>query len=143
MAYLTLFLSAFRAATLVPGSSEVVLGKLILDARNDVWLLVVIATIRNTAGSVVNWGLGRFFGHFSDRKWFPLSQRRYDQSCRWFNRFGIWSLLLAWLPLIGDPLTVVGGLLRVHLWKFILFVAVGKAARYAIVATTVLATAAA
>lgn len=140
MAYLTLFFSAFLAATLVPGSSEVVLGKLIVDARDDVWLLVVIATIGNTAGSIVNWGLGRFFGHFSDRKWFPLSQKRYDQSCRWFNRFGVWSLLMAWLPLIGDPLTVVGGLLRVRLWKFVLLVAIGKAARYVIVATTVLAT---
>ena len=75
-------------------------------------LLVAVATAGNVLGSVVNWALGRFFAHFADRPWFPVSAAAFERATAWYGRFGVWSLLLAWLPVIGDPLTVAAGVLR-------------------------------
>lgn len=128
-----LLLNGFLAATLLPASSEVTLAALVQQAVGDPWLLLVFASIGNTGGSVVNWMMGRFLRHYQDRRWFPVSEKQVDRASNWFARFGLWSLLFAWLPVIGDPLTAVAGLLRVPFLPFLILVAIGKTARYLVI----------
>ncbi len=125
-----LFLSAFLSATLLPGSSEALLTGLVVAGRGAPWLLLAAAVTGNVLGSLVNWVCGRFLAAFRDRKWFPVSPRRYAQAAGWFQRYGVWSLLFAWAPVVGDPLTVIAGALRVGLLPFLLLVTVGKLVRY-------------
>ena len=129
-AYAGLVLSAFLAATVIPGSSEALLAALLVNGNGNPWLLLAVATVGNVLGSVANWFCGRWLARFRDRKWFPVSPRRYDQAIGWFRRYGLWSLPFAWLPFVGDPLTVAAGALRVPLLPFILLVGIGKLARY-------------
>ena len=129
-----LFLSAFVSATLVPMSSEVVLAALIAAQGIDAALLVLVATLGNTLGSLVNWLLGRFCLRWRDRRWFPVRADRLERGIDWFRRYGVWSLLLAWLPVVGDPITFVAGMAKVRLPLFLPLVALGKGARYAAVA---------
>lgn len=129
-----LFLAAFAAATLIPAQSEAVLVALILSASHPVWLLVSVATVGNVLGSVVNWAMGRFLIRFSDRRWFPFSQAQMDKATGWYARWGRWSLLAAWVPVIGDPLTLVAGVLREPLWRFVLIVTLAKGGRYLVLA---------
>jgi membrane protein YqaA with SNARE-associated domain len=129
-AYTVLFISAFTSATLLPGSSEAVLLTLLGMGRGDPFTLAGVATAGNVLGSLVNWGLGRFFSAFRDRRWFPVDDRSYRRAADWFARYGAWSLLLSWVPVIGDPLTAVAGALRVGLLRFTVLVLTGKAARY-------------
>lgn len=131
--YGALFLSAFLAATILPVSSEVVLAGLIVAGRGDPGLLLVVATIGNTLGSVVNWVLGRGIDSLRNRRWFPVTADRYEQASRIFRRFGEWTLLFAWLPVVGDAFTIAAGAARVNLGVFVLLVATGKAARYAVI----------
>lgn len=132
--YLALFLAAFLAATIVPAQSEAVLVGLILAGDHPVLVLLLVATIGNVLGSVVNWLLGRFIEQFRDRRWFPVPAHKLARAEAWYRRFGIWSLLLSWVPIIGDPLTVVAGVLRTPFITFLLFVTIAKAGRYAILA---------
>ena len=128
-----LFVSAFLAATFVPASSEVVLTGLAATGEfSPVWLLLVAST-GNTLGSVINWLLGRFCLIWQDRSWFPTKPETLDRASEWFNRYGVWSLLLSWMPIIGDPITVAAGLLKVHFWKFLLLVAIAKTIRYMVI----------
>lgn len=127
--YLLLFGSAFLAATILPFYSEVVLFALLRDGGDPIGL-VTVATIGNTLGAVVNWGLGRYLLHFQDRRWFYFSSRQIEKAQRWFQRYGFWTLLLAWAPVGGDPLTLVAGIMKVRLWLFLLLVGTGKALRY-------------
>lgn len=131
--YLALFMSAFLAATLLPLSSEVVLAGLTAARGGEAVLLWLVATLGNTLGALVNWALGRFCLHWRERRWFPVKPAQLERAGAWFRRYGTWSLLLAWLPLVGDPLTFVGGILRVNVWVFVILVGAGKAARYAVV----------
>jgi membrane protein YqaA with SNARE-associated domain len=131
--YGALFISAFLAATVLPVSSEAVLAGLIVSGRCDPWLLLAVATIGNTLGSVVNWILGRGIGTLRTRRWFPVSPGRYEQASRTFRRFGEWTLLFAWLPVVGDAFTIAAGAARVNLGVFVALVALGKAARYAVI----------
>jgi len=128
-----LFTSAFLAGTFVPFPSEAtLLGLLYLDrvAAGALWLS---ATAGNTLGSLVNWALGRLALRFEDHPRFPVRRNRLLRAQRWFNRVGIWSLLLAWLPLVGTGLAVVAGLMRTPFWPTLLLVAIGKGGRYAVV----------
>ena len=127
--YLTLFSSAFLAATILPFYSEVVLFALLRRGGNPE-LLVVIATLGNTLGAVVNWVLGRYLLHFRERRWFYFSETQIAKAQRWFQRYGFWTLLLAWLPLGGDALTLIAGIMKVPLWLFCVLVAIGKGLRY-------------
>jgi membrane protein YqaA with SNARE-associated domain len=131
---LGLFASAFLSATLLPGSSEAALVALLAIGQSHPAILVLVATAGNVLGSVVNWVMGRFFAHFRDRRWFPVDRVSYDRAVAWYGRMGIWSLLLAWVPVIGDPLTAVAGALRVDIRTFILLVTLGKAGRYIFIA---------
>jgi len=128
--YLGLFLSAFLAATLVPLSSEVLLGGMVASQTFDARLLLLAAVLGNTLGAVVNWGLGRFCLRWQDRRWFPVNRSNLERATRWYNHFGKWSLLLAWVPVIGDPLTFAAGVLRTNFLWFLLLVAIGKTGRY-------------
>lgn len=133
--YAGLFVSAFTSATLLPGSSEAALITLLALGRGEPLLLVIVASAGNVLGSCVNWLLGRFVWTFRDRRWFPVDERSYERAAAWFRRYGVWSLLLSWLPIIGDPLTAVAGGLRVGFLRFVVLVSVGKAARYAFILT--------
>lgn len=133
-AYVGLFLSAFTSATLLPGSSEAALLALLAMERGEVVALVVVATAGNVLGSLINWFLGRFFSTFRNRRWFPVKARSYDRAVTWYRRYGSWSLLLSWLPVIGDPLTVAAGALRVDWLRFLVLVSLGKGGRYAFLA---------
>lgn len=128
-----LFASAFLAATLLPFPSEVTLAGLLQLGRVEPGLLWLVATIGNTLGSMVNWAMGRLALRYEGSPWFPVRRDRLARAQRWFNRFGIWTLLLAWLPVIGDPLALVAGLMRTPLVLTLALIAVGKALRYAVV----------
>ena len=128
-AYLLLFASAFLAATILPFYSEVVLFSLLREG-GDPTALVVVATLGNTLGAVVNWALGRYLLHFQDRRWFYFSRRQIEKAQRWYGRYGFWSLLFAWLPIGGDALTLIAGIMKVRLWLFLLLVGSGKGLRY-------------
>ena len=128
-----LFLSALLAATVLPFSSEAVLVGLMAAGDYDMIWLWFLASLGNGLGAAVNWGLGRFCLRWQDRRWFPVDKEKLDRAGRWFSRYGVWSLLLAWVPFIGDPLTFAAGVLRVNFWLFLLLVSIGKAGRYAVV----------
>jgi membrane protein YqaA with SNARE-associated domain len=93
-------------------------------------LLLVFASFGNVLGSVFNWGLGFYARNLNIKKWFPFKETQIERSSKWFSKFGKWSLLFAWVPIVGDPLTFVAGLLRVRFFDFIILVAIGKVSRY-------------
>lgn len=132
--YITLFFSGFLSATLLPGSSEIILIAMLSQGLAEPLLLVLAATFGNVLGSLVNWLLGKYLMRFMGRRWFPVSPAQYDKAKKWFERYGIWSLLLAWLPVVGDPLTLIAGTLGVRLRTFLILVTIGKFARYAFIA---------
>ena len=136
MIYLTMFASAFLAATVVPFASELTLTAA-LAAGGAVYWLIAAATLGNTLGATVNWALGRFIERFRDRRWFPADAKRLARAQVWFQRYGVWSLLLAWMPVAGDALTVIAGAMRVHIAPFLILVAVGKGLRYVVLALAV------
>lgn len=130
--YLSLAFSAFISATLLPFGSELVLAGLLTQGY-PASLLWGIATVFNTLGSVLNWYLGRQLLLFQHKSWFMFKPTQIEQASTQFQRWGLPSLLLAWLPVIGDPLTLVAGMLRVRLFWFVLLVGFGKGVRYAVV----------
>lgn len=129
-----LFAAAFLAATLLPGSSEAVLAGLVAAERVPALPAVAVASIGNTLGSCVNWAIGRYLSRYRDHPRFPLPPHRYDRYAGWYRRWGVWSLLLSWAPVIGDPLTVVAGVARTPFALFVGLVALAKTARYLAVA---------
>ncbi|MCX8134181.1 MAG: DedA family protein [Roseococcus sp.] len=133
-AYVTLFLLAFGAASLLPMQSEPALVGLLLASDHPPWALVLVASLGNTLGSVVNHTLGRLLERFRHRRWFPVGEAALDRAQAWYARWGYWSLLLSWAPIVGDPLTVIAGVMREPLWRFVLIVAVAKTGRYATLA---------
>lgn len=133
-----LFLTAFIAATIFPGQSELALAGLLLSGAYPPVLLIAVASVGNVAGSLVNWALGRFAERFRDRRWFPAGSQTLARAQTWYARYGYWSLLASWMPFIGDPLTVAAGLLREPLWRFLLLVAIAKTGRYLVLAAVTL-----
>jgi membrane protein YqaA with SNARE-associated domain len=138
MGYLGLFAAAFGAATLLPLQSEAVLVGLLLSGQYNLWLLLGIATLGNVLGSLVNWLLGRSVHRFRERRWFPVSPRQLDKARHHYARWGHWTLLLSWVPIIGDPLTLVAGVMREPLWRFLLLVTLAKGVRYGVLAALTL-----
>ena len=125
-----LFLSAFGAATLLPLQSEVVLVGLLAQMQYPVWLLVAVASLGNILGSCVNWWLGLKVEQYKNKKWFPVSEQKMLQAQGIYQKYGFWSLLLSWVPIIGDPITLIAGLFKENFVRFVVMVSIAKIGRY-------------
>jgi membrane protein YqaA with SNARE-associated domain len=137
--YLGLFSAAFIAATFLPMQSEALLVALMLNDQHSLMVLLTVATAGNVLGSVVNWVLGRAALQFKQKRWFPTNDAQLDRAEIWYRRYGRWSLLASWLPIVGDALTIMAGVLREPLWSFVAIVTIGKSARYVALAMITLA----
>ena len=126
-----LFLSAFVSSTLLPGGSEVLLAYLQSQGEHASWLLWSVATAGNTLGGFVSWGMGWWLARRFPMR--SLEKPQHQQALLRVRRWGSPVLLLSWLPLIGDPLCLVAGWLRLNMWACLLFIALGKGARYLLV----------
>lgn len=129
-----LFASACLAGSILPAQSETVLAALLLASVQPAWLLVLVATLGNVGGAALNYGLGRSAERFRHRRWFPLSAAGWDRSADLFNRWGVASLLLSWLPIIGDGFTVLAGAARTPFPLFLALVTLAKGGRYLVLA---------
>lgn len=138
LVYAGLFLVAFLAATIFPAQSEVVLTGLLLGGKYSPWTLVLVASLGNVLGAVCNWGLGRGIERFHDHRWYPLKGGALERTKGWYRRFGRWSLLLSWVPIIGDPLTVAAGVMGEKLVVFVVLVTLAKTGRYLVLTATAL-----
>ena len=131
----SLFISALISSTLFPGGSEALLLYK-LNEGGDATALVIVATVGNVLGSLITYALGRLGNEAVHKKWLRMDEAKVARAETWFAKYGNPSLLLAWLPVVGDPLCLVAGLLRSHLGLFLLLVTIGKAARYTVIAGT-------
>ncbi len=131
---LIMLASAFGAATLLVLPSEAVLIAQIKAGLAPTWALLIAATIGNVGGSAFNWWLGIHARRFEGRRWFPFSPSTIEAASTRFQRWGVWSLLFAWVPVVGDPLTFIAGVLRMPFALFLPLVTLGKGARYAVLA---------
>ena len=138
-AYVSLFMAAFLAATIVPAQSEGLLVALMAQGAHPACALVAVASVGNVLGSVVNWWLGRGIEHYKGRRWFPVSEAALTKAQARYARYGRWSLLLSWMPIIGDPITVVAGVMRERFWIFAALVGAAKTLRYVFLAWAYLA----
>jgi len=121
------------AATILPLSSEIVLTTMLLTNLFEKNILLIVASFGNILGSIFNWYLGKKITIFQDRKWFPVSPEQLNKSQKYFQKYGLWSLLLAWVPIIGDPLTLLAGVLNVRFSIFLLLVSISKISRYILI----------
>ena len=128
--YIILFTSSFASSTILPGHSEITLIALITQKKYEVFYLVVFASLGNILGSVLHWYLGLYFLKFKNKKWFPFKENQINKVSKSFLKYGKWSLLLSWVPFIGDVLTLVAGMFRVPLNQFVVIVSVAKVSRY-------------
>ena len=133
MIYFSLFVMSFLAATILPTSSELTLVGLLNTNDYNELALLACASLGNILGSVFNWILGFYLFKHIGKKWFPFSQKQIDKASLWFKKFGIWSLLFAWVPIIGDPLTFIGGILKIRFLIFLFLVSFGKIGRYLLI----------
>jgi membrane protein YqaA with SNARE-associated domain len=132
--YAGLFLSALLAATLLPMQSEAALTGLLLAGDYPMAALLAVASIGNVAGSVVNWALGRAVERYRRARWFPVTKTALARAQGWYHRFGRWSLLLSWAPIVGDPLTLAAGIMREPFLPFLALVTIAKTGRYLAIA---------
>ena len=130
LAYAVLFLSAFAAATVLPLQSEAVLLALLAKGHHSASALLFFASLDNILGAYVNWYLGLKIEHYKDKKWFPLSAQQMNRAQLSYQKYGYWTLLLSWVPIIGDPITLIAGLLKENFARFLLLVSLAKVGRY-------------
>ncbi|MDQ6954230.1 MAG: YqaA family protein [Mariprofundaceae bacterium] len=128
-----LFFSALISSTLFPGGSEALLLYR-LNEGGHIATLLTIATVGNVLGSIITYAMGRLGSEAIHKKWLRMDEHKVAQAEAWFGRYGQASLLLAWLPIVGDPLCLVAGLLRSPFVWFIVLVSIGKLARYTLLA---------
>ena len=120
-------------ATIIPFGSEVYFITLLsLDKYNSL-LLLTVASIGNILGSLFNWICGYYINYFIKKSWFPINNKMIDRGNKLFNKYGKWSLLLSWVPFVGDPITFVAGILRYPVIPFLILVSIGKVGRYLII----------
>ena len=130
MIYFSLFLISFLGGSILPVSSELTLaGLLSVNNYNELGLLIS-ASFGNILGAVCNWLLGFYLFKRINKKWFPFTQNQINKASLWFKKFGTWSLLFAWVPIVGDPLTLVAGILKTRFSLFLALVSLGKISRY-------------
>ncbi len=140
LGYFGLFVSAFLAATILPLSSEIVLSALLLNGLSPI-ALVVFATTGNVLGSLTNYALGYWLSLEVVKKWLKMSEKEFVRAEQRFVKYGLFSLCFAWVPIIGDPLTVIAGVLRIRLFWFLILVTAGKLMRYIVLSYIVSANA--
>lgn len=128
--YGTLFSAALLAATILPAQSEAVLVGLLLTKSYSPALLLLVASLGNILGSLINWLLGRKIESYQGKTWFPISFEQLERARNRYQRYGRWALLLSWVPVIGDPITVAAGMMREKLLIFLLLVSIAKTGRY-------------
>ena len=128
--YFLLFSISFLAATIFPFSSELTLAGLLNAETYNSFVLLGAASGGNILGSVFNWFLGFYLLKYINNKWFPFKENHITVASEKFNKFGIWSLLFAWIPVVGDPLTFVAGALKINFILFLILVSIGKISRY-------------
>lgn len=128
--YVVMFVVAFVSATLLPAQSEAVLVALTAEGEHPLWALVAAATMGNSLGSSVNWLLGTFAQGYMHARWFPVKEASLKRARSWYHKYGRWSLLLSWLPVVGDPLTLVAGILGEPFRSFFLITCTAKLLRY-------------
>lgn len=138
LSYLGLALSACMAATLLPMQSEAALVTLLTLEPSAVYTLVFFASVGNVLGSQINWWLGTQLQRWQSRRWFPVTPAQLKRAQHGYQRYGRWSLLLSWLPIIGDPLTLIAGVLHEPFWRFTLLVSIAKVGRYSVLAAMTL-----
>jgi len=129
----TLFFSALISSTLFPGGSEAVLLYR-LHEGGDAMVLVLVATVGNVLGSLITYAMGRLGNEAVHRKWLRMDEEKVARAEHWFRKYGQVSLVFAWLPIVGDPLCLVAGLLKSPMIWFVVLVTIGKAARYSVLA---------
>ena len=125
-----LFCAAFGAATLLPLQSEAALVGVLLQDDYPVYIVILMASLGNVLGSCINWYLGLKIEQFKDKTWFPVSAQNMLKAQKIYQKYGYWSLFLSWLPIVGDPITLIAGLLKENFWRFLCIVSVAKFARY-------------
>ena len=128
--YLSLFTISFLAATILPFSSELMLASMLSIENYNRTLLITFSSLGNILGSVFNWVLGFYFIKLQNKNWFPFNQEQISKSSLWYEKYGKWSLLFAWVPIIGDPLTFVAGTMKTKFFIFLILVGIGKISRY-------------
>ena len=136
--YAGLFLAALAAGSALPVPSEAAFAGVVLTTTDPLWIAIMVATTGNVVGSFINWLIGRGVETLKHKRWFPASERQLDKAKVWYHRYGRWSLLLSFVPIIGDPLTIVAGVMREPLWSFIPLVTIAKGARYIVLAALLL-----
>ena len=127
---LTLFVTAFLAATIFPMQSEVLLVAYLLKSNLSPLFLLLFASLGNILGACVNCFLGRGIERFKHKKYFPVKEKSLLRAQNFYNRYGVWTLLLSWMPFIGDPLTIVAGAMRTPFPVFLGIVTLAKTGRY-------------
>ncbi|MGJ8619721.1 MAG: YqaA family protein [Methylophilaceae bacterium] len=137
LGYIGLFVAAFLAATILPLSSELVLSALLISGLSPA-SLVAVATLGNVLGALTNYLLGYWASLGIVKKWLKCSEVEFVRAEQRFKKYGILSLLFAWIPIIGDPITVIAGVLRINLLLFLILVTTGKLLRYIVVSYLIL-----
>lgn len=135
--YASLFISSFLSSTILPGHSEIILTAFIFLKKYPIIDLIFFASIGNILGSILNWCIGYFLTNLKDRKWFPINKSQLTRASSWFLKYGKWTLFLSWVPIIGDPLTIIAGIFRVPIYSFILIICLAKTMRYVFISLVV------
>ena len=133
MIYISLFIFCLTLGTFFPFASETYLITLLLSEKYNVVLLLLLASVGNILGSVISWLFGYFVNYFINKPWFPINKYLLQKANSIFDKYGKWSLLLSWVPFIGDPIAFVAGSLRYKFILFIIFISIGKFGRYLII----------
>ena len=137
--YFGMFLAALLAGSLVPFSSEAVMGALLIATDMNPVMTVVAATIGNIAGSMFNYSLGRLGDLEKVSKWLKIKPKRMEKAQRWVNQRGVWVGFFCFLPILGTAIAFVLGMMRTNIWKSLIAISIGKLLRYILVASTVVA----
>ena len=133
MIYISLFTVAFMVATIVPFGSEAYFVTLLSMGKYNDFFLIAAASLGNVLGSIFNWVCGYYVNYFIKKPWFPINNRMIDKGNNMFTKYGKWSLLLSWVPFIGDPIAFAACTFRYNILFFLIFVSIGKVARYLLI----------
>ena len=120
-------------ATIIPFGSEAYFITLLSLEKYNHFILFVVASVGNVLGSLFNWICGFYINFFIKKSWFPINNKIIDRGNKLFTKYGKWSLLISWFPLIGDPITIAAGTLRYPIIPFLVLVSIGKVGRYLII----------